>query len=124
MKFKFKNNFFLKDKCLDIIDNLTIEELKKYTKIYYEKILNYKVLNEKKMIIEKNNHKYAVKFFINKLDFSTIKGLNKSKNVDGLIIITNIDPDKETLDLIKKRKFFSITRPGVLNIVKILKKGL
>lgn len=122
MKFKFKNNFLLKDKYLDIVDNLKLEELKQYTIIYYTKCLNYKFLDEENMIIEKNNHKYAINFFIEELKLNTLNNMKKYHNIDGVIIITNKDLPKEILKLIKQKNFFSLTRPGVLGMVKEVEK--
>lgn len=122
MKFKFKNNFLLKDKYLDIVDNLKLEELKQYTIIYYTKCLNYKFLDEENMIIEKNNHKYAIKFFIEELKPDNLNNMKKYHNIDGVIIITNKDLPKEILKLIKQKSFFSLTRPGVLGMVKEVEK--
>lgn len=116
---RYKQNIkiFANNKIIQIVDNLTREELEEYVEIYYTK-LGYKVNQNDKneLYIEKNNKKYIIYIFINKCDLEEIK----SNYLDNIIVITNINFTKEQVEFIRKYKLFSISRPGLINIIKSL----
>lgn len=116
-KYKQNSKFFANNKIIKIVDNLTEEELEKYMEIYYTK-LGYKTSQNDKneFYIEKNNKKYRVYIFLNKCDLETLK----SKYLNNIIVITNKNFTKEEIEFIRKYKIFSISRPGLINIIKNL----
>ena len=120
-RYKQNTKIFANNKIIQIVDNLTQEELEKYIEIYYTK-LGYKVNQNDKdeLYIEKNNKKYRIYIFINKCDLEEIK----SNYLDNIIVITNINFTKEQVEFIRKYKVFSISRPGLINIIKSLSKEI
>ena len=120
---RYKQNIkiFANNKIIQIVDNLTREELEEYIKIYYTR-LGYKVNQNDKneLYIEKNNKKYIIYIFINKCDLEEIK----SNYLDNIIVITNINFTKEQVEFIRKYKLFSISQPGLINIIKSLSKEI
>lgn len=120
-RYKQNAKIFANNKIIQIVDNLTREELEEYIEIYYTK-LGYKVNQNDKneLYIEKNNRKYRVYFFLNKCDLEEIK----SNYLDNIIVITNINFTKEQVEFIRKYKIFSISRPGLINIIKSLRREI
>lgn len=116
---RYKQNIkiFANNKIIQIVDNLTREELEEYIEIYYTR-LGYKVNQNDKneLYIEKNNKKYIIYIFINKCDLETLN----SNYLNNIIVITNTNFTKEEVEFIRKHKIFSISRPGLINIIKSL----
>ena len=116
-KYKQNSKIFANNKIIKIVNNLTQEELEKYIEIYYTK-LGYEIIQNDKseLYIKKNNRKYRVYIFLNKCDLETLK----SNYLDNIIVITNTNFTKEEIKFIRKYKIFSISRPGLINIIKSL----
>ena len=73
----------------------------------------------KYLVIEKNNNKYRVVFLlgnITKKDIDSIKRVRK--DIKGTIIINNTNLDKKIYSYIKENRLYSITKPGLINIIK------
>lgn len=121
VRYKQNTKIFANNKIIQIVDSLTQEELEEYIEIYYTK-LGYKVSQNDKneLYIEKNNKKYRIYIFINKCDLEEIK----SNYLDNIIVITNTNFTKEQVEFIRKYKIFSISRPGLINIIKSLSKEI
>lgn len=121
VRYKQNTKIFANNKIIQIVDSLTREELEEYIEIYYTK-LGYKVSQNDKneLYIEKNNKKYRIYIFINKCDLEEIK----SNYLDNIIVITNTNFTKEQVEFIRKYKIFSISRPGLINIIKSLSKEI
>lgn len=116
-KYKQNSKFFANNKIIQIVDNLTQEDIEKYIEIYYTK-LGYKINQNDKneFYVEKNNRKYKVYIFLNKCDLETLN----SNYLNNIIVITNTNFTKEEIKFIRKYKIFSISRPGLINIIKSL----
>ena len=116
-KYKQNNKIFANNKIIKIVDNLTQEDIEKYIEIYYTK-LGYKINQNDKneFYVEKNNRKYKVYIFLNKCDLEILN----SNYLNNIIVITNTNFTKEEVEFIRKHKIFSISRPGLINIIKSL----
>lgn len=114
---KFSNMLFGK-KYIDEIENLDLESLKKIMKIYYQE-REYKVNQEEQEIfIEKNKNRYKLIFFTTDFNIQNLKKITKGKTNEQTIIITNKDITKEERNYIKEKKFYSISKNGLMGILK------
>ena len=102
-------------KYMKIIENITNEELENVIIKYYIS-KNYKIVNiGEKLQIMKNDNIYDVLIIKNSFDKNKIK---PNKKVSGTIIVTNTEITKEDRKFIKKNKIYSITKQGLVNILK------
>lgn len=116
-KTKIKNSFFIEDYA-NRIDKMTMEEIKKMVKEYYEN-LEYNVYEtSSNLVIVRNDNKYRV-VFLPKCNIKILSKIYKcSLYIKGTVIVTNTEIDKETRRYIKDNNYYSITRSGLANILQ------
>ena len=79
--------------------------------------------NNEYLIIEKNNKKYKVIFLLGQININDLKNIKSvTKDVSETIIINNSNINKIERRFIKEKGFFSITKPGLIEILKNLEK--
>lgn len=119
-RYKLKNKSFYKA-FPERIDTLTEEDLKKIIWQYYKE-MNYEVIKDNNdLYVKKNNNKYKLYFIIGEITSKKLKMINKEKfnikDVKGKILITNKEFSKENLNYIRQNKLYSISRPGIIDII-------
>lgn len=120
LEYRINKNLLLNSTYSEKIDNLTKEELKEIIKKYYIS-LNYKVIeNEKYLLIEKNNKKYKVLFLLGQININDLKNVEQNEDISGIVVINNSSISELERKFIKENNFYSITKIGLIDILRNL----
>lgn len=121
LEYRINKNLLLNSTYSERVDSLSKEQLEELIKKYYIS-LNYKVIeNEKYLLIEKNNKKYKILFLLGQIDINELTKIKHiSKDISGVIIINNSNINELERRFIKENNFYSITKIGLIDILKNL----